>query len=458
MNNTVKTLFTAMLPLFLFQLAIYGQMDNHNGYRPKMLVYANLKNKDVLKHFNQRFEELDQLLSDAKVIKSPYAAARDMSNYNTILDSLYNVRKNDDVKSLLQNNGLEVTGQMYGRLDNSFHISDDDDVSSYKAKAQAEIGWDIINSKFYQKKSKTKQILYVNDVDRLQQYKKQNEYIFDDCQNKIIELYSYYLAVTMSHRLKNLDILNEASQLMLEQDRVSTDKMMDAMNEKIDLEYQLSQSYNADNLDKQPLFVLKPTMLVVDTLALMNLVNDNIGSKIITANQKMLENKKQLTTYLSTTRLSPFFRVSSYWTSKDRLSKNLDLGVRFTIPLWNQTKNKKHSIDTQSALMELQRTTDDEQLRSMCLQQLKTIDKMNQAVSVEAMHIKQLKNYVEMRKKVYLQNQNRYNYFVRMEEYNQLLKATERLCHLMLNRQLALINIEKTIGTDITYLTREVEL
>ena len=172
----------------------------------------------------------------------------------------------------------------------------------------------------------------------------------------------------------------------------------------------------------------------------------------------MLENKKQLTTYLSTTRLSPFFRVSSYWTSKDRLSKNLDLGVRFTIPLWNQTKNKKHSIDTQSALMELQRITDNDQLRNMCLQQLNTIDKMNQAVSVEAMHIKQLKNYVEMRKKVYLQNQNRYNYFVRMEEYNQLLKSTERLFHLMLNRQLALINIEKTIGTDVTYLTREVEL
>ena len=108
--------------------------------------------------------------------------------------------------------------------------------------------------------------------------------------------------------------------------------------------------------------------------------------------------------------------------------------------------------------MELQRITDNDQLRNMCLQQLNTIDKMNQAVRVEAMHIKQLKNYVEMRKKVYLQNQNRYNYFVRMEEYNQLLKSTERLFHLMLYRQLALINIEKTIGTDITHLTREVEL
>ena len=83
---------------------------------------------------------------------------------------------------------------------------------------------------------------------------------------------------------------------------------------------------------------------------------------------------------------------------------------------------------------------------------------MNKSVNVEATHITQLKKYLEMRKRTYLQNQNRYNYFVRMEEYNQLLKATERLCHLMLNRQLALINIEKTIGTDVTYLTREVEL
>jgi hypothetical protein len=447
-----------MLPLFLFQIAIYGQMDSHYGYRPKMLVYNNLKNKDVLKHFNERFNELEHLFSTAKVIESPYAAARDMSNYNTVLDSLYKVRNNQDVKSLLQNNGLEVTGQAYGRLDNSFHISDDDDVSSYKAKAQAEIGWDLINSKFYQKEAKTKQILYGNEIDRLQQYKKQNENAFDDRQNKIIEIYNYYLAVTMSHRLKNLDILNEASQLMLEQDRVATDQTMDVMNEKIDLEYQLSQTYGGEALDKQPLFTMKPTILVVDTLALMNLVKDNMGSKIITANQMMLQNRKQLTTYLSTTKLTPFFRVSSYWTSKDRLSKNLDLGVRFTIPLWNQTKSKLHSIDTQYALLDLQRTTDNEQLRSICLQQLYIIDKMNQSVSVESMHIIQLKKYVEMRKKAYFQNQNGYNYIVRMQEYNQLLKGSERLCHLMLNRQLALINIEKTIGTDVTYLTREVEL
>ena len=172
----------------------------------------------------------------------------------------------------------------------------------------------------------------------------------------------------------------------------------------------------------------------------------------------MLENKKQLTTYLSSTRLSPFFRVCSYWTSKDRLSNNLDLGVRFTIPLWNQTKPKQQSLDTQSALLELQRTTDNQQLRSICVQQLALINKMNQSVNVEAMHIRQIKKYVAMRKNAYLKNANGYNYISRMEEYNQLLKAMERLCHLMLNRQVALINIEKALGSDITPLTREIDL
>ena len=423
-----------------------------------MLVYDNLKNKEVLKHFNERFDELEHLFGNAKVIKSPYAAARDMSDYNTILDSLYKSRNTEDVKSLLQNTGLEVTGQVYGRLDNSFHISDEDDVSSYKAKAQAEIGWDFINSKFYQKNAKTNQIFYGNEVDRLQQYKKQNENIFDDRLDKITEIYNYYLAVVMSHRLKNLDILNEASQLMLEQDRIASDETMEVMNEKIDLEYQLSLTYGPENLDKQPLYIMKPTILVVDTLALMNIANDNMSSKIITANQKVLENRKLLINYLSTTRLTPFFRVSSYWTSKDRLSNNLDLGVRFTIPLWNQTKPKQQSLDTQSALLELQRTTDNQQLRSICVQQLALINKMNQSVNVEAMHIRQIKKYVAMRKNAYLKNANGYNYISRMEEYNQLLKAMERLCHLMLNRQVALINIEKALGSDITPLTREIDL
>ena len=88
----------------------------------------------------------------------------------------------------------------------------------------------------------------------------------------------------------------------------------------------------------------------------------------------------------------------------------------------------------------------------------KIIDKLNQSVSVEAIHMSQLKKYVEIRKKAYIQNPNGYNYIVRMQEYNQLLKGVERLCHLMLNRQMALINIEKTIGADIKYLTREVDL
>ena len=40
-------------------------------FSPKMLVYENLKNENVLRHFNNRFAQLDTLLNRPIWVKSP---------------------------------------------------------------------------------------------------------------------------------------------------------------------------------------------------------------------------------------------------------------------------------------------------------------------------------------------------------------------------------------------------
>lgn len=41
------------------------------SFSPKMLVYENLKNENVLRHFNQRFAQLDTLINNPIWVKSP---------------------------------------------------------------------------------------------------------------------------------------------------------------------------------------------------------------------------------------------------------------------------------------------------------------------------------------------------------------------------------------------------
>ena len=65
-----------------------------------------------------------------------------------------------------RHNGLEVTGQIYARPDAYFDADNDDaeQVSKYKAKVQAELGWNIINSKFYQGKEKRNKVALANEL------------------------------------------------------------------------------------------------------------------------------------------------------------------------------------------------------------------------------------------------------------------------------------------------------
>lgn len=47
------------------------QQAKKKAFSPKMLVYENLKNENVLKHFKNRFAQLDTLLNHPIWVKSP---------------------------------------------------------------------------------------------------------------------------------------------------------------------------------------------------------------------------------------------------------------------------------------------------------------------------------------------------------------------------------------------------
>lgn len=191
------------------------------SFSPKMLVYENLKNENVLRHFNQRFAQLDTLINNPIWVKSPVIELGLNKQHTADIkttDSLYWAKTAYEQLAINRHNGLEVTGQIYARPDAYFDADNDDaeQVSKYKAKVQAELGWNIINSKFYQGKEKRNKVALANELSRLQDKKRLTADIYEKAADELTEQYNFYIGTVIAHKLDNLDIMNEAYQYMLE--------------------------------------------------------------------------------------------------------------------------------------------------------------------------------------------------------------------------------------------------
>lgn len=444
---------TALLLLMAAQSATAQTKGKKpKSFSPKMLVYENLKNDNVLRHFKQRFAQLDTLIKNPIWVKAPVIELGLNKQHHADInktDSLFWSKTAHEHLALNRHNGLEVTGQVYARPDAYFDSDEDDakEVSKYKMKVQAELGWNIINSKFYQGKEKRTKIALANELDRLQIKKRQTADIYEKTADELTEQYNFYIGTVIAHKLDNLDIMNEAYQYMLEKDRISNDKMLKVMNDKLEAEYDISILCSDRDITNKPIYRIKPTRVVVDTAALWEHVDkESLDARIVMTKLEIANNESKLNNYLSTTRLTPFARWSTYWQSNDKFSHNGDVGIRFTVPIYNENPRKRKALETQKEIIMNSRSTDVKEIRQSVNILLKKIENLNQAIATEAYHIQQTGKYIDMRRFAYKNQKNGYNYLMRMEEYTGLLESMERMYKLMLNRGLAIINIEKAVS------------
>lgn len=441
------------------------QQVQKKAFSPKMLVYENLKNENVLKHFKNRFAQLDTLLNHPIWVKSPVINLGLNSQHTADIrntDSLYWSKTAHEQLAIARHNGLEVTGQVYARPDAYFDADNDneDQVSKYKVKTQAELGWNIINSKFYQGKEKKAKVALANELSRLQSKKRMTADIYEKAAEELTEQYNFYIGTIIAHRLDNLDIMNEAYQYMLEKDRISNDKMLKVMNEKLAAEYDISILCSDRDISNKPIYRMKPTRILVDTTALWHHIDEeSIDARIVMIKEQIADNDSKLANYLSTTRITPFARWSSYWQSNNKISNNGDIGVRFTIPIYNENPRKRKALETEKEIIRSSRSTDVKEIKQSVGILLKRIENLNQAIATEAFHIDQTGKYIDMRRFAYKNQKQGYNYLMRMDEYTGFLESMERMYKLMLNRGLAIINIEKAVSIyNNNSIFREIEL
>ena len=435
------------------------------AFSPKMLVYENLKNENVLKHFKNRFAQLDTLLNHPIWVQSPVINLGLNRQHTADIrntDSLYWAKTAHEQLAIARHHGLEVTGQVYARPDAYFDADNDneDQVSKYKVKTQAELGWNIINSKFYQGKEKKAKVALANELSRLQSKKRMTADIYEKAAEELTEQYNFYIGTIIAHRLDNLDIMNEAYQYMLEEDKISNDKMLKVMNEKLAAEHDISILCSDRDVSNKPIYRIRPTRILVDTTALWHHIDEeSIDARIVMVKEQIADNDSKLANYLSTTRITPFARWSSYWQSNNKISNNADIGVRFTIPIYNENPRKRKALETEKEIIRSSRCTDVKEIKQSVGILLKRIENLNQAIATEAFHIDQTGKYIDMRRFAYKNQKQGYNYLMRMDEYTGFLESMERMYKLMLNRGLAIINIEKAVSIyDNNSIFREIEL
>ena len=232
------------------------------------------------------------------------------------------------------------------------------------------------------------------------------------------------------------------------------------MNEKLAAEYDISILCSDRDISNKPIYRMKPTRIVVDTTALWHHIDEeSIDARIVMIKEQIADNDSKLANYLSTTRITPFARWSSYWQSNNKISNNGDIGVRFTIPIYNENPRKRKALETEKEIIRSSRSTDVKEIKQSVGILLKRIENLNHAIATEAFHIEQTGKYIDMRRFAYKNQKQGYNYLMRMDEYTGFLESMERMYKLMLNRGLAIINIEKAVSIyDNNTIFREIEL
>lgn len=418
------------------------------------------KSDSILMGFDNRFSELDSL------IFTPYSKTpsnRDIFLESTkkygdtlIADSLYDdaMRKsvNAQAQVIKSATGLQVTGQTYYRLDNDLGITDDEDaVSRYKAKFQAEVRWNFFNSGLFKQKGKIKEIAIQADIDRLAyaketrgtEYARQREFYRARQDSAMCRI--------LSQRVLNLNMLADAYLFLLDVQNISSDDMLLTLSEKAEAERKLA-ALTVKGLS--PVDLSNPDAFIInlDTAKFLSYVEENQADfKIARRRIDLAQQRAKNTSYWSDVDASPFIRYSYYTREYLPNSSNLDAGIYFKIPINNTAAKQRNALRAQSEAIGAEQYLRMRQIADEVNYVAIEVERLNNSIIGEYQRSLQLKQYLDMRKNAYQNRMGEFNRLARMKEYNAYLLCLERLLEFQYSRDQQIAGLAKFLtGESVT--------
>jgi hypothetical protein len=347
---------------------------------------------------------------------------------------------------LMSSTGLKAMGQTYYRpWDALGENEDNDEVSRYYYKVQAEVRWDFLHSSLYKRKGRINELVLNERIAHLKAGKDRRQIPVNDMRESLRQNYDQALASVLLWHIDNLKLLTDAQEYLLKTEDISSDQLLQLLNERADCERQLVTLDPKAILGRASnLSTPANVTIVIDTLRLYSTVLETSpDANLLALQQKQCSQQAANTSYLSQCTFSPFVRYSYYVRKQHSNSSNLDVGLSFSLPLYNEASHKRKTLMAQKELLSLQQHEQETQLIDKLRTIVVEVNRLNRASTGELNRLRELRKYLSMRNHAYKNSVGGYNMLARAKEYNNYFSCWEKLLSYQYQRDCLIVNLQE---------------
>ncbi len=417
-------------------------------------VQAQVASGELLERFEQRFNQLDSLIfrqpsiigsGAEKAVSLPADLVLDASRLCP--DSLINNKVDAEIRAFKGRTGLQLSGQTYYRPDEEIGIDDEDEaVSRYKTKVQAEVRWYFLQSSLFKRKGQINEFRIKGEMERLSRQQENMGVLHARQQEIFQQRYDSLLYSVLRHRVTNLALLSETQLYLLERENISSDELLNILNEKAEAE-RLLASISKTYTISHALPSVVGLFIHIDAPRYMEeMGRQHAGLHLLELEQELLEQQRRNTSYWNDFRVAPFIRYSHYTRSVLSNSQNVDVGLSFIVPLAAETPRKRKVLKAEQMLLASRQETALTKIKEEVGLIIEDVERNNRLMKGELVRMKELEKYLQMRTEAYENRKGEYSRLSRIKEYNTYLKCRESLLRYQYLRDMRLADLQAFLG------------
>ncbi len=422
------------------------------------VVGQNREKDRLLKDFENQIIMMNNLIFNKKSNKKAISAVNGLQTdknklsvfkTDSALQQVLDSKEKVENKLMNSRTGIQLSANTYYHFNNGNKNDKDDDdpLSQYKIKFQAELGWNFLQSSIFRRNIK-KHIIHINrETDYINSRKISFANYIKDVTTKTNMKYDSLLSGVLQHHLANLQLLEKAEFVLLANEQVSSDKLLKIIEEKAEVERSLTLI--KDNY--QPSVELPKGEyggITVDTADCIKILKENNSAlKIYQLRRDLLNTEIKQTDYLNSISVIPYIRYSDY-RGTSVSSSVWDVGVSFKLPLSTEMYRKRRSLDADIRLLDIDMQQIQQTIEDIARRIFGELDKSNNALKSEYRRLQLLRELLAARKKAYDNRRGEYDRQVRIREYNIYLLSLEKILSLCRQQELLIVELQ-SLFTDI---------
>ena len=361
------------------------------------------------------------------------------------LDAALRQRTAAEIREGNSRTGLSLTGQTYYRLDNNLGFDEDDAESRYRAKVQAELRWYFLQSSLFGRKGRRAEASIKEQIERAAMRKDREDVSDYLLRDNLRAYYDSLMAGVLQHRLRALNLINDAQTYLLSNENITSDELLPIIDDRMEAERKLSAIDGSYPLASD-LSQVEGYIVTIDTTAMMSHVRDTqIDLTLLRLRMDLLECQAANIHYWQNVNLAPFVRFSYYGRDNLPNSRNVDVGMTFTVPLSMETKRKRESLRAERDVLGAQQAYANARMADKVAFIARELARLNRESEAEGRRIVEIKKYIAMRTDAYANRVGEFNRLARTKEYNLYLVCLEKLIDYQYRRDTLLAELQALV-------------